>query len=46
MKAVDDHIPQPERDKDKPFLMPLRMYFQYLDVVLFVQEELKVVSLK
>ena len=22
MKAVDEHIPQPDRPKDKPFLMP------------------------
>ena len=27
MKAVDDHIPQPERDKDKPFLMPIEDVF-------------------
>ena len=27
MKAVDDHIPQPERPKDKPFLMPIEDVF-------------------
>ena len=27
MKAVDEHIPQPERAKDKPFLMPVEVVF-------------------
>jgi elongation factor Tu len=27
MKAVDDHIPQPARPKDKPFLMPIEDVF-------------------
>ena len=27
MKAVDDYIPQPERAKDKPFLMPIEDVF-------------------
>jgi elongation factor Tu len=27
MKAVDEHIPEPERDKDKPFLMPIEDVF-------------------
>ncbi|HCF16556.1 MAG TPA: elongation factor Tu, partial [Rhodospirillum rubrum] len=27
MKAVDDYIPQPERPKDKPFLMPIEDVF-------------------
>jgi len=27
MKAIDEHIPQPERDKDKPFLMPIEDVF-------------------
>jgi len=27
MQAVDDHIPQPERDTDKPFLMPVEDVF-------------------
>ena len=27
MKAVDDHIPQPARDVDKPFLMPVEDVF-------------------
>ena len=27
MKAVDEHIPQPERDVDKPFLMPIEDVF-------------------
>jgi elongation factor Tu len=27
MKAVDEHIPQPKREKDKPFLMPVEDVF-------------------
>jgi elongation factor Tu len=27
MKAVDEHIPQPEREMDKPFLMPMEDIF-------------------
>ena len=27
MKAVDDYIPQPDRPKDKPFLMPIEDVF-------------------
>ena len=27
MEAVDAHVPQPERDKDKPFLMPIEDVF-------------------
>ncbi|MFP5522557.1 EF-Tu/IF-2/RF-3 family GTPase, partial [Peptococcus simiae] len=27
MQAVDDYIPTPERDKDKPFLMPVEDVF-------------------
>jgi elongation factor Tu len=27
MKAVDSYIPQPERPKDKPFLMPVEDVF-------------------
>ena len=27
MKAVDEHIPQPDRPKDKPFLMPVEDVF-------------------
>ena len=27
MKAVDDYVPQPERPKDKPFLMPIEDVF-------------------
>ena len=27
MQAVDDHIPQPDRPKDKPFLMPIEDVF-------------------
>ncbi len=27
MKAIDDYIPQPERPKDKPFLMPIEDVF-------------------
>src|ERR1044072_8141423 len=27
MAAVDEHIPQPERDTDKPFLMPVEDVF-------------------
>ena len=28
MKAVDETIPQPDRPKDKPFLMPVEDVFQ------------------
>ena len=27
MKAIDEHIPQPTRPKDKPFLMPVEDVF-------------------
>src|SRR5699024_3743061 len=27
MRAVDEHIPQPERDHDKPFMMPVEDVF-------------------
>ena len=27
MKAIDEHIPQPDRPKDKPFLMPVKDIF-------------------
>ena len=27
MEAVDDYIPQPERDLDKPFMMPIEDVF-------------------
>jgi elongation factor Tu len=27
MKAIDDHVPEPERDVDKPFLMPVEDVF-------------------
>ncbi len=27
MKAIDEHVPQPERPKDKPFLMPVEDVF-------------------
>src|SRR5690625_5868256 len=27
MAAVDEHIPQPERDHDKPFMMPVEDVF-------------------
>ena len=29
VKAVDDTIPQPDRPKTKPFLMPIEDVFQY-----------------
>ena len=29
MKAVDETIPQPDRPKDKPFLMPVEDVFQF-----------------
>ena len=29
MKAVDEHIPQPDRPKDKPFLMPVKTFFRF-----------------
>ena len=32
MKAVE-HIPQPDRPKDKPFLMQLKTYFQFQEEV-------------
>ncbi|XXM93596.1 elongation factor Tu [Candidatus Hodgkinia cicadicola] len=30
MSAVDEHVPQPKRDKDKPFLMPVEDVFSIL----------------
>ena len=27
MKAVDDYVPQPDRPKDQPFLMPIEDVF-------------------
>ena len=30
MKAVDETIPQPDRPKDKPFLMPVEDVFLFL----------------
>ena len=33
MKAVDEHIPQPDRPKDKPFLMPVEDVFQFQEEV-------------
>ena len=30
MKAIDEHIPQPDRPKDKPFLMPVEDVFYYI----------------
>jgi len=27
LKAIDEHIPQPQRPKDKPFLMPVEDIF-------------------
>ena len=30
MKAVDEHIPQPSRPVDQPFLMPVEDVFQFL----------------
>ena len=29
MRAIDGHIPQPERPKDKPFLMPIEDVFDF-----------------
>ena len=31
MKAVDETIPQPDRPKDKPFLMPVEDVSRYLE---------------
>ena len=32
MTAVDEYIPQPERPKDQPFLMPIEdVFFQFLE---------------
>ncbi len=34
MKAVDEHIPQPIRDLDKPFLMPVEVFaFRITDFI-------------
>ena len=33
MKAVDETIPQPDRPKDKPFLMPVEDVFLFLEEV-------------
>ena len=57
MKAVDEHIPQPERDKDKPFLMPIEDVFSISgrgtvctgrveSGIVKVGEELEIVGLK
>ena len=57
MKAVDEHIPQPERDKDKPFLMPIEDVFSISgrgtvctgrveSGVVKVGEELEIVGIK
>ena len=40
MKAVDETIPQPERPKDKPFLMPIEDVFLFLEEVQLLQAEL------
>ena len=40
MKAVDDFIPQPDRPKDKPFLMPVEDVFSISEEVQLLQEEL------
>ena len=44
MSAVDDYIPTPERDTEKPFLMPIEDVFSISGVELLLQEELKEVS--
>ena len=57
MKAVDEFIPQPERDKDKPFLMPIEDVFSISgrgtvctgrveSGVVKVGEELEIVGIK
>ena len=46
MKAVDEHIPQPDRPKDKPFLMPVEDVFQFQEEELLLLVELSRVSLK
>ena len=57
MKAIDEHIPQPERDKDKPFLMPIEDVFSISgrgtvctgrveSGVVKVGEELEIVGIK
>ena len=39
MKVVDETIPQPDRPKDKPFLMPVEDVFQFLEEEQLLQEE-------
>ncbi len=46
MEAVDTYIPTPERDSDKPFMMPVEDVFQSLVVVLLLQAVLNVVKSK
>lgn len=57
MNAVDEHVPTPQRDKDKPFLMPIEDVFSVLGRgtvatgriergVVKVGDELEVVGLK
>ena len=38
MKAVDETIPQPDRPKDKPFLMPVEDNFTSEEVLLLQEE--------
>jgi elongation factor Tu len=46
MKAVDEFIPQPTRDVDKPFLCPLKMFSQSQEEEPLQQEELSLELLK
>ena len=57
MKAVDEHIPQPDRPKDKPFLMPVEDVFSISgrgtvvtgrveQGVINVNEEVEIVGMK
>ena len=45
MQAVDDYIPTPERDSDKPFMMPVEDVFS-ITLVLLLQAVLNVVKSK
>ena len=39
MKNVDEFIPQPDRPKDKDFLMPVEDVFQFQEEVQLLLEE-------
>jgi elongation factor Tu len=41
VEAIDSYIPQPTRETDKPFLCQLKIFFQFKEEELLLQEELK-----